>query len=264
MNESYDEMVRQRIRPLDRVFKALKKEGTCIGVLKQNALHSYAKQEKKLQEFIDEISEGLKNEGKCKDAKQLIKSFEFYSETVKRKGNCLILTDILEAKTINDDYANFVKAIKAVSKELAKKSKYLLIKDFNFENILQKCDELKNNKAAIDFLKQQIINVKRLEIEANEAGYQHDNKSFLKLLNLEIERRKIFLKQEKEDFKPQGYSMPICMKDLCKKIPVCQRKLFRFISSESIKQTPLIKKIRKGVYCIRNNCESKIKESLKY
>lgn len=67
-----------------------------------------------------------------------------------------------------------------------------------------------------------------------------------------------------DNFKPHGYSKSIDFDGLKLKFPVCDRKLYRFIKSESKKEAPYIKKIKRGVYCIKNNCESKIKEALNY
>jgi hypothetical protein len=66
----------------------------------------------------------------------------------------------------------------------------------------------------------------------------------------------------KKGFKPNGYGQTLKIDDLMKKFPVSDRKLYRFLASEQKKDNPLIKKIIRGRYCIKNKCESKIKSAL--
>jgi hypothetical protein len=65
-------------------------------------------------------------------------------------------------------------------------------------------------------------------------------------------------------FDSHGYGQPLSMNVLLMKIPVGTRKMYRFIKAESKKPTPIIIKLTRGRYCIRNNCESKIREALNY
>jgi hypothetical protein len=75
--------------------------------------------------------------------------------------------------------------------------------------------------------------------------------------------RELFVKREMEKgFKAQAYGQPLKMKDLLSKFPVCDRKIYRLIETEESKESPLIKRIKRGVFLIKKNCESKIKGAL--